>query len=115
LIDRPAKTEKGCIMIHVIATIEVRPGQREAFLAEFRQVLPAVLAEAGCLAYGPAIDAETGIDRQTRKGQDTVTIIEQWDSVDHLKAHLAAPHMLAYREKIKDIVLGATLHILEPA
>ena len=102
-------------MIHVIATIEVRPGKREDFLAEFRQVMPEVLAEKGCLAYGPAVDAETDIDRQTRKGENIVTIIEQWESVEDLKAHLAAPHMATYRERIKDIVTNATLHILKPA
>lgn len=101
-------------MIHVIATIELRPGTRDAFLREFRQVLPEVLKEAGCLAYEAAIDAETGIDRQTRKGEDVATIVERWETTESLKAHLAAPHMLAYRERIKDYVAGATLHILEP-
>jgi quinol monooxygenase YgiN len=101
-------------MIHVIATIELQPGQREAFLTEFHQVVPAVLVEAGCLAYGPAVDAQTGIARQTRKGENTVTIIEQWESVADLKAHLEAPHMLAYRERVKDYVAQATLHILAP-
>ena len=102
-------------MIHVIATIELHPGRREAFLREFQQVLPAVLAETGCLAYQAAVDAETDINRQTRKGENIATIMEQWESVDALKAHLAAPHMLEYRERIKDFVAGATLHILEPA
>ena len=102
-------------MIHVIATIEIHPGQREAFLAEFHRLMPAVHREAGCLAYAPAIDAETGIDRQTIKGENILTIIEQWESVEALKAHLIAPHMQSYRERIKDLVAGATLHILEPA
>jgi quinol monooxygenase YgiN len=36
-------------MIHVIATIGLQKGQREAFLQEFRRVVPLVRAEAGCL------------------------------------------------------------------
>jgi len=38
-------------MIHVIATIELAEGKRQAFLAEFRKLVPLVKAEAGCLAY----------------------------------------------------------------
>ena len=34
-------------MIHVIAAIEVKPGKREAFLAEFHKLMPSVRAEAG--------------------------------------------------------------------
>ncbi len=102
-------------MIHVIATIEVRAGHRDKFLREFHQLMPAVHAEAGCLAYAPAVDADTGIDRQTPKGENVVTIIEQWESLDALKAHLAAPHMAAYRDRVKDLVTHAALHILKPA
>jgi len=100
-------------MIHVIATIELNPGTRDSFLEEFHRVLPDVLAERGCLQYAAAIDAETDIDRQMQKGDDVVTIIEQWKSTEDLKAHLAAPHMSAYRERIQDYVVSATLHILE--
>ena len=46
-------------MIHVIATVELNPGTRDKFLAEFRKIIPDVKAEAGCIEYGPAIDAET--------------------------------------------------------
>ena len=44
-------------MIHVIATIELAPGSRDAFLAEFGKLIPDVKAEAGCIAYGPAVGA----------------------------------------------------------
>jgi hypothetical protein len=43
-------------MIYVIATIEVVAGKREQFLEEFRRLVPEVLAEQGCLFYGPTID-----------------------------------------------------------
>ena len=44
-------------MIHVLAVITAKPGQREAILKEFRANMPAVHAEDGCIEYGPAIDA----------------------------------------------------------
>ena len=46
-------------MIHVIAEIEIREGTREAFLKEFRRIVPIVRDEDGCIEYGPATDVET--------------------------------------------------------
>ena len=102
-------------MIHVIATIELAPGTRDAFLTEFRQLIPDVKAEAGCIAYGPAVDAETDIPTQARIGADKVVIVEQWESVAALKAHAVAPHMQAYRVRVKEFVKGMELRVLSPA
>jgi len=102
-------------MIHVIASIEVAEGKRDAFLAEFHNNVPNVKAEAGCMDYGPAIDLPTGIGAQIPIRENVVTIIERWESLDVLNAHLAAPHMATYRDKVKDLVKGATLQILQPA
>jgi len=102
-------------MIHVIATIEVKPGTREAFLAEFHKLVPTVLAEEGCIDYGPTVDAATGIARQIPVRDSVVTILERWESLAALKTHLAQPHMAAYREAVKPYVLGVQLQILEPA
>jgi quinol monooxygenase YgiN len=102
-------------MIHVIATIDLAPGTREAFLAEFRKIIANVRAEAGCIEYGPAIDAETGIPTQHKIGADRVTVIEKWESVDALKAHAVAPHMQSYRGRVKEFVRGMELRVLSPA
>ena len=102
-------------MIHVIATIELTPGTRDAFLTEFRKLIPDVKAEAGCIAYGPAVDAETDIPTQARIGADKVVIVEQWESVVALKAHAVAPHMQAYRVRVKEFVKGMELRVLSPA
>jgi quinol monooxygenase YgiN len=102
-------------MIHVIATIELAPGQREAFLAEFRKLVPLVRAEAGCLAYGPAVDVpDTGIAVQVPPRENVVTVVEQWEGLEALRAHLQAPHLVAYRSRVKDLVLGSRLQILQP-
>jgi quinol monooxygenase YgiN len=52
---------------------------------------------------------------QTRGGADEVTIVEKWESVAALEAHLKAPHMAAYRERVKPFVRRVRLRILEPA
>ncbi|HEX7812403.1 MAG TPA: putative quinol monooxygenase [Burkholderiales bacterium] len=102
-------------MIHVIATVELNPGTREKFLAEFRKLIPDVKAEVGCIEYGPTIDAETDIPIQFRIGPDKVTIIEKWEDAAALKAHGVAPHMQAYRARVKGFVRGMELRVLAPA
>ena len=102
-------------MIHVIATVELAPGTLDKFLAEFRKIIPDVKAEAGCIEYGPAIDAETDIPIQSKVGTDRVVIIEKWETVAALKAHGVAPHMQAYRAKVKDFVKSMELRVLAPA
>jgi quinol monooxygenase YgiN len=101
-------------MIFVIATIEVKPGKREAFLAEFNRNVPNVRAERGCVEYGPTVDAKTDIKAQIPLRDNVVTIMEKWESLQALHAHLTAPHMVTYRERVKDYVVGTTLQILEP-
>lgn len=102
-------------MIIVLARIDVASGQRDAFLAEFHRLMPQVHAEAGCLEYGPATDAETPLARQTKLGENIVMIVEKWESLAHLEAHLVAPHMTPYRERVKDFVTGIQLFVLQPA
>jgi len=101
-------------MIHVIATVEVHAGKRDAFLAEFRKVVPLVRAETGCLEYGPTIDAEAGLPVPTPFRENVITIIERWDDLNALKAHLAAPHMTEYRQRVKGLVVGVKLQVLQP-
>jgi quinol monooxygenase YgiN len=102
-------------MIHVLATVRVAPGRREEFLAEFRQLVPQVHAEQGCIEYGAAIDIVTMLPAQIAPRDDVVLVIEKWEDVAALEAHLMAPHMLAYRGRVKALVLGTELQILEPA
>jgi quinol monooxygenase YgiN len=102
-------------MIHVIATIGTLPGRRDEFLAAFRQLVPTVRAEAGCLEYGPTVDLAAPISGQPPIRNDVVTVVEKWESVDALQAHLATAHMLAYREKVKGLVSGVEIRVLQPA
>jgi quinol monooxygenase YgiN len=102
-------------MIHVIAIITAKPGQRETILAAIRANLPAVRAEKGCIEYGPAVDADGIGSFQAKLGPDTLFVIEKWQDADALKAHAAAPHMAAYAAKVKDLVATRAIHVLSPA
>ena len=100
-------------MIHVVAIITAKPGKRDEVLAHFRANMPAVHAEAGCIEYGPAIDAEGGPG--AKYGADTFVVIEKWESLDHLKAHAASPHMQAYGAKTRELLANREIHVLSPA
>ena len=102
-------------MIHVIAIITAKPGQREAILREARANIAAVRAEDGCIEYGPATDAEGLGSFQTKFGADTFVVIEKWRDAAALKAHAAAPHMSAYAAKVKDLIASRVIHVLAPA
>ncbi len=101
-------------MIHVVATIEVKPGRRGDFLAEFQRVTPLVRAERGCIEYGPSVDLQTGISAQAPIRENVVVALEKWEGLDALRDHLASPHMAEYREKVRDFVAGVDLQVLEP-
>lgn len=102
-------------MIHVLATIDIAPGQRAEFLTHFAWVTPQVRAEDGCIEYGAAVDVASGLGVQPALRPDVVVVVEKWVSLDHLKAHLVAPHMTEYRTRVKDLVKGVSLQVLEPA
>ena len=101
-------------MIHVIAVITAKPGQRETILALFRANVPAVKAEKGCIEYGAAVDADGMGSFQTKFGPDTFVVVEQWESTDDLKAHSAAPHMAAYAAKTREHIASRVIHVLSP-
>ena len=101
-------------MIHVIASIQVKEGKMAQFIEIFKANIPNVLQEEGCIEYFPTVDVPTGLPPQDYD-QNVATIIEKWGSLDNLKAHLSAPHMLNYKEKVKDIVVGMSVKVLEKA
>lgn len=102
-------------MVHVVAMITAKPGKRAEVLEAFHANVPNVHAEDGCIEYGPAVDtAGVGLF-QTEVGPDTFVVIEKWESLEHLKAHAAAPHMAEYAAKVKDLLADRVVHVLSPA
>ncbi len=102
-------------MIHVVAVITAKQGRREQILEHFRANVPNVLAEQGCIEYGAAVDADPAVPVQTKYGPDTFVVIEKWESLEHLRAHSHAPHMVAYAEKVKPLLAERIIHVLSPA
>jgi quinol monooxygenase YgiN len=99
-------------MIHVLAIITAKPGQRGTLLQAFKAIMPTVHAEAGCIEYGPVVDVDGA---EPAFGADTFVVVEKWESLETLQAHAAAPHMKTYGEKTKDLVAKRAVHVLTDA
>ena len=99
-------------MIHVVAVITAKPGQRETILEAFRANVPAVHAAQGCIEYGPVIDAPA---MEAKIGDDTCMVLEKSERAEALAAHAKAPHMATYAAKVKDLIATRAVHILPAA
>jgi len=102
-------------MVHVVAVITAKPGQRGQVLELFNGNVPAVKEEDGCIEYGATVDADGVGGFQTRFGDDTFVVIEKWASLDHLKAHAVSDHMKAYGAKTKDMLADRVIHVMSSA
>ena len=101
-------------MIHVLAIITAKPGLRARILEAFQANVPAVLAEAGCIAYEAVVDMQPGSPAFAQFGADTFVVVEKWASLETLQAHAVAPHMKAYASQVKDLTANRAIHVLSP-
>lgn len=98
-------------MVRVIASIRVKQGALEEYVALFKENVPNVLAEDGCVEYSPCVDADTGWKTQALDAC-RMTVVEKWESMNALQAHARASHMAAFREKAGHLVEGITLQVV---
>jgi len=102
-------------MIHVIASVRVKPGRRDDFLELLKSIARQVREEKGCIRYIPTVDIVSGLPPQVLDA-NLVTMIETWESLEALRNHLATPHMAAFFEKRKEMVEGgSSLKVLQEA
>ena len=114
-VDGHSPREKGYFdMINVIATIQVKKGRLAEFVEIFKSNIPSVLKEKGCIEYKLTVDYLPALPFQ-EADENAATVIEKWEDVDALQAHLSAPHMTAYREKVKGWVESSSIKVLKDA
>ena len=100
-------------MIHVIALITAKPGQRARILDAFHANTAAVRAEAGCIEYAAAVDAAGMPTSRSSLGPDTFVVVEKWDSLEALKHHSSSPHMLAYAAQTRELTEHRVIHVMD--
>ena len=101
-------------MINVIASITIMDTQLDTFIEIFKANIPNVLKENGCIEYSATVDLKTGVAIQ-ESDENVVTVIEKWESLQHLEAHFTAPHMLDYKSRVDGMVETVSLKILQEA
>ncbi|MBN1634982.1 MAG: antibiotic biosynthesis monooxygenase [Deltaproteobacteria bacterium] len=99
-------------MIRVVATIRLKPGNVSDYLKIVKANVVNVREESGCVEYAACVDTAADLQPQNID-ENVVTIIEKWESLEALHNHLKTPHMLAYRETVKDIVESVSLKVLK--
>ncbi len=99
-------------MLHVLAEIRLRPGARDAFVAEFRRLTPLVQAEDGCVEYQGALEVPTAIPVQLPVREDVFHVVEKWRDEAALAAHLDAPHMHEHRTRSATLTAGVSIRVL---
>jgi quinol monooxygenase YgiN len=99
-------------MIHVVATVIIKPGRMAEALAIYRPFVRQVGAEKGCRQYQPTQDVDLGLPTQ-RLDPNRIVVTERWDSVADFCAHLVAPHVVAYRAAIRDCLESISVTVTE--
>lgn len=101
-------------MIYGVVSVKVKTDKLQEWLELFKANAERVREEKGCIQYFPLLDIDAGLPIQTFE-KDVVTILEQWESLEALHDHFAAPHMAVYFEKEKEFVEGVTVKMLQEA
>lgn len=102
-------------IVHVIAILTAKPGQRSNVMALFHEIVPIVLAEEGCISYEAATDTRNGTPTQSEYGPDTFVVIEKWANLTALHSHSTSPHMAAFTDRTKDMMAGRAVYVLSPS
>lgn len=101
-------------MIHVLAEIVPKPGQKEVVLAEFRKIVEAVRAEPGCLEYGPAEEIDAGLPVQPAPRTEVIHVIEKWESLEALNQHLTAAPLHSFLQAAGPMIERIVARVLQP-
>ena len=105
---------KACKPVWVLCRFDLKPdASRADYVERTKAVLAAVRAEKGCLEYRLLGDAATDWDKPQRFGERTLWMLEKWESVAALQAHLQTPHMKAFGPTVRPMRSASTFHVLE--
>ncbi len=90
-------------MIYVVATTQMKPECREAFLKGARECITETRKEKGCLSY----EGHTSIN-----DPNLYVVVERWESRDDLTAHARAPHMKTWRDYSAPLKVSTVIEII---
>jgi quinol monooxygenase YgiN len=90
-------------MIYDIATTQVKPESREAFIKGAKAFIAETRKEEGCLYF----EGHTSIH-----DPNLYVVVERWESRDDLNAHARAPHMKTWREYSVPLKVSTVIEVV---
>jgi quinol monooxygenase YgiN len=87
-------------MIYVVATTQMKPELRDAFIKGHKECIAETRKEKGCISY----EGHTSIH-----DPNTYVVVERWETRDDLNAHGRAPHMKVWREYSAPLKVSPTV------
>jgi quinol monooxygenase YgiN len=87
-------------MIYVVATSQVKPESRDAFIMGAKECITATRKEKGCIAY----ESHTSIN-----DPNLFVVVERWETREDLNAHGRASHMKTWREYSAPLKVSPTV------
>ena len=94
-------------MIYVVATTDVKPEHREAYIAGAGNCVAETRKEKGCISY----DCHSSVT-----APNCFVFVERWETQAALDAHGQAPHLKAWRELSSPMKVSPTvIEIVTPA
>jgi quinol monooxygenase YgiN len=91
----PTPTDNRRDLLTVIAYMRAAPGKRDDLRAALEALIEPTSQEAGYVNY----DLHQGVE-----DPDVFFFYENWESGEHLDAHLAAPHLAEFAARIPELL-----------
>ena len=91
----PTPTDNRRDLLTVIAYMRAAPGKRDDLRAALEALIEPTSQEAGYVNY----DLHQGVE-----DPDAFFFYENWESGEHLDAHLAAPHLVEFAARIPELL-----------
>lgn len=82
-------------MIRVVAHLTSKPETVDETRSALEAFVDPTRAEAGCIVYELM---------QNNADPTDFTFVEEWESDEALDAHLASPHITAFKERVSDLL-----------
>ena len=76
-------------MIYVVATTQMKPEGREAFIKGHKACIVETHKEKGCLSYEGHVSVND---------PNVYVVVERWETREDLNAHARTPHIRTWRE-----------------
>ncbi|HEY5847236.1 MAG TPA: putative quinol monooxygenase [Microlunatus sp.] len=84
-------------LLTVIANMRAKPGKEQELRAALEALIERTVAEAGYVNY----DLHQGVEDPA-----VFFFYENWESADHLDAHLSAPHLQEFSARLDELLDG---------